>query len=119
MVVARPVLVCVLPGQDLAPAGTPMIWTGPIRGNRAMAPGRIRAPWRSPVAPASIKPRGRAKSWGKADRACRLGGNTGSLPLFPQDVIDPAQGCGRMGKADGAGEQDDGVVDFFRGRPGL
>ena len=29
MVVARPVLVRVLPGQDLAPAGTPMIWTDP------------------------------------------------------------------------------------------
>jgi hypothetical protein len=58
MVIARPVLVRVLPGKDLAPAGAPMIWTGPIRGNRAMAPGRIRAPWRSPVAPTSIKPRG-------------------------------------------------------------
>ena len=109
MVVARPVLVRVLPGQDLAPAGTPMSWTGPIRGHRAMAPGRIRAPWRSPVAPAAIKPRGRAGS----------DALSGSLPLFPQLVIDPAQGCGRMGKADGAGEQDDGVVDFFRGRPGL
>ena len=43
----------------------------------------------------------------------------GSPPLFPQDVIDPAQGRGRMGKADGAGEQDDGVVDLFRSRPGL
>jgi hypothetical protein len=41
MVVARPVLVRVLPGQDLAPAGTPMSSTAPIRGHRAVAPGRI------------------------------------------------------------------------------
>lgn len=118
MVVARPVLARVLPGQELALPGTPMIWTGPIRGHRDGS-----RPHKSPLAarggPASIKPQGRAKSWGKADRACRLGGNTGSLRLFPQLVIDPAQGCGRMGKADSAGEQDDGVVDFFRGRPGL
>lgn len=69
MIVARPALVRVLPGQDQAPAGTPLSCTGPILGNRAMAPGRIRAPWRGPVAPAAIKPRGRATSWGKADRA--------------------------------------------------
>ena len=109
MVEARPVLDRdFMPGQNLAPAGM----LDPIRA-------RVRAPWRSPVAPASIKPRGRARSCGKADSACRLRGNKGSLPLFPQDVIDPAQGRGRMGKADGAGEQDDRVVDLFRGRPGL
>ena len=66
MVVARPVLVRVLPGQDLAPAATPMIRTGPIRGNRAMPPGRIRAPWRRPVAPASIKPRWPGRVRGKS-----------------------------------------------------
>ena len=69
MAVTHPVLDCVLPGQDLTPAGTPMIWTGPIRGHRAMAPGRIRVPWRGPVALAAIKPRGRATTWGKADGA--------------------------------------------------
>jgi hypothetical protein len=44
MAVTHPVLDCVLPGQDLAPADTPMNSTGPIRGHRAVAPGRIRAP---------------------------------------------------------------------------
>ena len=38
MVVARPVLVRVLPGQELAPAGTPMSPTDPIRATAPWLP---------------------------------------------------------------------------------
>ena len=71
---SRPRLVCVLPEPDLAPA-VPLTWTGVVR----------------------------AGSSGQAYSKDRLRGTKGSLRLFPQDVIDPAQGRGRMRKADGAG----------------
>ena len=56
MIVARPALVRVLLGQDLARLA-PRHGSGPDKS--AMG---------EPGAPGSIKPRGRALSWGKADR---------------------------------------------------
>jgi len=68
-----PVWMRVLPGQDLAPAGTPASWT---------SRGRKTAPWlpadkslmAEPGGPAAIKPRERASSWGRVGSASRLGG---------------------------------------------